>query len=106
MIELNDEAKKFVNDKLKEISKKNSIPLEGIKNFYSAFILYEEMCDQIRHYLEKRNMDKEASLEKLLELRCDMMAISLSATFNPKLVDVYKAIIQGDMEIEDLEDDK
>ena len=106
MIELNDEAKKFVNDKLKEISKKHSIPLEGIKNFYSAFILYEEICDQIYHHLEKNNLDKEARLEKMLELRCDMMAISLSATFNPKLVDVYKAIIQGDMEIEDLEDDK
>ena len=106
MIKLNEEAKSFVNEKLKEISKKHSIPLDIIKNFFSAFVLYDEMTCQVREHLEKSNSDVDAILKKMSEVNRDIMSIAMAAKINPKFVDVIKAIIKGDFDIEQLNGDK
>ena len=106
MIKLNEEAKSFVGEELKKISDRHSIPLENIENLFSAFLLFDEMGNQIRNHLEKRNMDDDAIMQILAEVRNDILAIAMAAKINPKFVKVIKDIIKGDIDIEQLTDDK
>lgn len=92
---------------MKEMSKKYSIPLEKIENFFSAFVLCDEMTDQVRNHLEKSNLDEETILEIMDEIHSNVISITMAAKINnPKLVNAIKDIIIGDFDIEQLNGDK
>ena len=102
MIKLNEEAKSFVSEKLKEISKKYSIPIDIIKNYYSAFVLYDEITQQVRNYIEKNYLDEDARSQNMSEVHSEIISIAMAAKINPKLHKAIKAIIKGEIDIEQL----